>query len=122
MAHGAQSATDARAILQYLDTVLLGRAGRGRWRAAASCGSPRCPVAPSTAYQPSSAERAFVSSPRKIGGIFADGLPHLERFQAKWKPVRVKKTRQIKNLEPRFDSIEAEKALAAAAKFSTAPR
>src|ERR1700738_1850154 len=36
----------------------------------------------------------------------------LERFQAKWKPVRVKKTRQIKNLEPRFDSIETEKALA----------
>ena len=43
----------------------------------------------------------------------------LERFQAKacpgldpgWKPVRVKKTRQIKNREPRFDSIEAEKAL-----------
>jgi hypothetical protein len=35
----------------------------------------------------------------------------LERFQAKWKPVRVKKTRQIKNLEPRFDSIEAERAL-----------
>jgi len=34
----------------------------------------------------------------------------LERFQAKWKLVRVKKTRQIKNLEPRFDSIEAEKA------------
>jgi hypothetical protein len=26
-------------------------------------------------------------------------------------PVRVKKTRQIKNLEPRFDSIETEKAL-----------
>jgi len=23
-----------------------------------------------------------------------------ERFQAKWRPVRVKKTRQIKNLEP----------------------
>jgi hypothetical protein len=35
----------------------------------------------------------------------------LERFQAKWKPVRVKKTRQIKNPEPRFDSIETEKAL-----------
>jgi hypothetical protein len=29
-----------------------------------------------------------------------------------WKPVRVKKTRQIKNLEPRFDAIETEKALA----------
>jgi hypothetical protein len=36
----------------------------------------------------------------------------LERFQAKWKPVRVKKTRQIKNLEPRFDPIEAETAQA----------
>jgi hypothetical protein len=35
----------------------------------------------------------------------------LERFQAKWKPVRVKKTRQIKNLEPRFDFIETESAL-----------
>jgi hypothetical protein len=35
----------------------------------------------------------------------------LERFQAKWGPVRVKKTRQIKNLEPRFDSIETEMAL-----------
>jgi hypothetical protein len=35
----------------------------------------------------------------------------LERFQAKWRPVRVKKTRQIKNLELRFDSIETEKAL-----------
>src|SRR5438445_7435032 len=34
-----------------------------------------------------------------------------ERFQAKWIPVRVKKTRQTKNLEPRFDSIEMEKAL-----------
>src|SRR5437879_3777495 len=30
----------------------------------------------------------------------------LERFQAKWSPVRVKKTRQIKNREPCFDSIE----------------
>jgi hypothetical protein len=28
-----------------------------------------------------------------------------------WRPVRVKKTRQIRNLGPRFDSIEAEKAL-----------
>src|SRR5712672_2799599 len=42
------------------------------------------------------------------------GGSRLERFQAKacpgldpgWGPVRVKKTRQIKNLEPRFDSIE----------------
>jgi hypothetical protein len=43
-------------------------------------------------------------------GIRAAPMP-LERFQAKWRPVRVKKTRQIKNLEPRFDSIETEKAL-----------
>ena len=34
-----------------------------------------------------------------------------ERFRAKWTPVRVKKTRQIKSLELRFDSIETEKAL-----------
>jgi hypothetical protein len=34
----------------------------------------------------------------------------LERFPAKWGPVRVKKTRQIKNLEPRSDSIRTEKA------------
>jgi hypothetical protein len=51
-------------------------------------------------------------SPRDLP--VGQSLQHpLERFQAKWKPVRVKKTRQIKNLEPRFDSIEAEKALAA---------
>jgi hypothetical protein len=45
--------------------------------------------------------------------VSAKKVTTLERFQAKWKPVRVKKTRQIKNLEPRFDSIEAEKALVA---------
>ena len=32
-------------------------------------------------------------------------------------PVRVKKTRQIKNLEPRFDAIEAEEALDGPARF-----
>jgi len=43
----------------------------------------------------------------------------LERFRAKhaldlicgWRPARVKKTRQIKNPEPRLDSVETEKAL-----------
>jgi len=39
--------------------------------------------------------------------------PRLERFRAEWLPVRVKKTRQNKNLELRFDSIETEKALGA---------
>src|SRR5882724_8321448 len=48
---------------------------------------------------------------------YAAGL--LERFQAKacpgldpgWIPVRVKKTRQNKKIEPRSDSIGTEKAL-----------
>src|ERR1700744_3072201 len=34
----------------------------------------------------------------------------LERFRAKWAPVRVKKTRQNKTLEPGSDSIRTEKA------------
>jgi hypothetical protein len=37
----------------------------------------------------------------------------LERFQAKWVPVGVKKTRNDKDLEPRSDAIRSEKALAA---------
>ncbi|WP_210421911.1 hypothetical protein [Bradyrhizobium nitroreducens] len=36
----------------------------------------------------------------------------LERFRAKWTPVRVKKTRQNKNLELGSDSIRTENALA----------
>src|SRR5882757_8771707 len=36
----------------------------------------------------------------------------LKRFRAKWMPVRVKKTRQNKNLELRSDSIGTEIALA----------
>jgi hypothetical protein len=35
----------------------------------------------------------------------------LERFRAKWTPVRVKKTRQNKNLEFGSDSIRTENAL-----------
>jgi hypothetical protein len=35
----------------------------------------------------------------------------LERLQAKWIPVRVKKTRRNKKLEPGSDSIRTEKAL-----------
>jgi hypothetical protein len=37
---------------------------------------------------------------------------HRERFRAKWIPVRVKKTRQNKRLEPDSDSIRIDKALA----------
>ena len=38
-----------------------------------------------------------------------------------WTPVRVKKTRQIKNLALRFDSIETEKALDTVGSYSVAP-
>jgi hypothetical protein len=41
------------------------------------------------------------TNPAKVGPGHA-----LERFRAKWIPVRVKKTRQNKNLEPGFDSIK----------------
>jgi hypothetical protein len=37
----------------------------------------------------------------------------LERFRAKWIPVRVKKTRQNKKIERGRDSIQSERALAA---------
>ena len=43
----------------------------------------------------------------------ADTAAEPERFPAKWEPVRVKKTRQNKNLEPRSDLIGTEKAPAA---------
>src|SRR6476660_7562148 len=43
------------------------------------------------------------------GVVFDIFVP--KRFPAKWTPVRVKKTRQNKNREPRSDSIGAEKAL-----------
>jgi hypothetical protein len=38
------------------------------------------------------------------------GLP-FGAFSSEVEPVRVEKTRQFENLEPRFDSIESEKAL-----------
>jgi hypothetical protein len=44
----------------------------------------------------------------KLGSVFKrKPAPDLIRGGG---PVRVKKTRQIRNLEPRFDSIETEKA------------
>jgi cytochrome c peroxidase len=46
------------------------------------------------------------------GPNFTDDAFHaLEHFQAKWTPVRVKKMRENKNLEPRFDSIKSGNAL-----------
>jgi hypothetical protein len=43
-------------------------------------------------------------------GISGRAALILERFRAKWIPVRVKKTRQNKKLEPHSDSIGKEKA------------
>jgi hypothetical protein len=37
-------------------------------------------------------------------------LPFAKRFRAKWVPVRVKKTRQNKKLEPGSDPIRTEQA------------
>jgi hypothetical protein len=52
-------------------------------------------------------------NPARLEGTSSNGRTFLERFRTKWKPVRVKKTRQNKNLEPRSDSIGTEKALVA---------
>jgi hypothetical protein len=38
-------------------------------------------------------------------------ISSLERFRAKWSPVRVKKTRQNKKIERARDSIQSERAL-----------
>jgi len=38
----------------------------------------------------------------RIAAFAASGMHRLERFRAKWIPVRVEKTRQIKIIEPRF--------------------
>src|SRR5438128_11475053 len=38
-----------------------------------------------------------------------------------WRPVRVKKTRQIRNLEPRSDSIGTERALACGSRRGITP-
>ena len=52
------------------------------------------------------AEGRSASPPLGLGAAAAA----LGRFPAKWKPVRVKKTRQLKNPEPRSDSIGTEEA------------
>src|SRR4051812_848256 len=57
-----------------------------------------------------SASRLGLNYPRSMACTRARNSR--ERFQAKWLPVRVKKTRQNKKIEPRSDSIGTEKALA----------
>jgi hypothetical protein len=57
----------------------------------------------------------LVGNPGRLKQIWTSYLAlnflQLERFQAKWLPVRVKKTRQTKRLEPGSDSIRTDKAL-----------
>jgi hypothetical protein len=43
--------------------------------------------------------------PARLARRPPSNLDRLERFQAKWIPVRVKKTRQNKKTEPRSDTI-----------------
>src|SRR5439155_20918498 len=52
-----------------------------------------------------------ITASRQNGIETAAPQAMLERFQAKWIPVRVKKTRQNIKIEPRSDSIGTEKAL-----------
>ena len=47
----------------------------------------------------------------RLSGMKSTDDLQLQHFQAKWTPVRVKKMRQYKDLEPRSDSIGTEKAL-----------
>ena len=54
------------------------------------------------------AATACIKETRKEPGNIAYDL---ERFQAKWIPVRVKKTRQNKKIEPRSNFIGTKKAL-----------
>ena len=89
---------------------------RVSWRA----GRARVPP-PSRRERRQAGRRRERSARRDRAGRGACGGPDRrvtrERFQAKacpgfdpgWRPVRVKKTRQIKNPEPRFDSIETGK-------------
>jgi hypothetical protein len=58
--------------------------------------------------------RLIISKPGALSHpkLRSSWLWHLERFPAKWIPVRVKKTRQNKKESLRSDSIGTEKALA----------
>jgi hypothetical protein len=60
------------------------------------------------------AARLFCDVTRSSGNYgashpFSADIPMSERFRAKWMPVRVKKTRQNKNLEPVLIPSEPEK-------------
>jgi hypothetical protein len=44
----------------------------------------------------------------RSGSSQSETIEQLERFRAKWKPVRVKKTRQNIRLEPGFDQSKPQ--------------
>jgi hypothetical protein len=65
--------------------------------------------APATRIPPPLRRRTFESPRAKLRWRFqSNPIIAVERFQAKWTPVRAKKTRQNKSLELRFGSIRTE--------------
>jgi hypothetical protein len=103
-----------RIVLQHRHSRPETASGCGRRSVTASnptprpCRRPDHGISLATRAEPASGSHAASRSP-----VAAQGrcLRKIERFPAKWTPVRVKKTRQIKNLEPRSDSIGTEKVL-----------
>ncbi len=55
-------------------------------------------------------ERHLRQIQREAQAAIDDAFRSLKRFRAKWEPVRVKKTRQNKKLEPGSDSIRTDQA------------
>jgi hypothetical protein len=79
-------------------------------RIASRSGVPACLQGSHGRHSGAVAQNAGAARPGRLRKACSSSA-RIERFQAKWRPVRVKKTRQIKDLEPCFDSIETERAL-----------
>jgi hypothetical protein len=76
---------------------------------------------PSVAFPEMGAAKTCPALPSRTDPAPGDARVYLERFRAKWITVRVKKTRQNKNSEPRSDSIGTEKSPMRALHGSFAP-
>jgi hypothetical protein len=65
--------------------------------------------APDHEHAPVAVREAFDAALRRTeAAVRSSAIYHsLEHFQAKWTPVRVKRMRKNKNLEPQFDSIKS---------------
>jgi hypothetical protein len=76
---------------------------------------------PSVAFPETGAAKTCPALPFRTDPAPGDARDYLERFRAKWISVRVTKTRQNRNSEPRSDSIGTEKAAMHALHGSFAP-